>query len=238
MFHDRHELDGVVAQVFHVGKHCVLELAVRADARVFRGHAHVRLVDQQGVGPRWALVLPLILLGRVPEYAIVSDLILGLVDPLDPSRDPVRHMAIRRLHENLDLRVVGNGGQSIHMRKENGPNTKIIPRHLMAGPVPFVEVSKKPAIASTWSPLPVHDALVSDIESKLLVSLSKLQQATLLLNDFLFFLVDTFQPPLEMPIPISEPGIILHNLNSVIFTHFVGDCSGGLCTRLWLRDGT
>jgi hypothetical protein len=48
---DGHDLDGVIAELADAREHVLFELEVRVDLRLCGGHAHVALVDAQGVGP-------------------------------------------------------------------------------------------------------------------------------------------------------------------------------------------
>jgi hypothetical protein len=85
VLHDSHELDGVVTQMLDSGEDVLCELLVCGDLALRRGDTDVCLVDTCALGLRWALVLELVLMGRVPEARIVDG---GDIEVLGHSGDP------------------------------------------------------------------------------------------------------------------------------------------------------
>jgi hypothetical protein len=85
MLHDRHQLYSVVSQVLDTREYVLRELFVCSYFRVGGGDTDVGFVDTGTLGLRRALVLPDVLLGRVPEARIVDG---GNVELLGDAGDP------------------------------------------------------------------------------------------------------------------------------------------------------
>lgn len=71
MLHDCHQLYSVVSQALDSWENILGELLVCSNLWLGRGYTNVSLIDSRTLGLWRALVLPHILLGRVPETRIV-----------------------------------------------------------------------------------------------------------------------------------------------------------------------
>lgn len=87
MLHDCHQLYSVVSQALDSWENILCKLLVCSNLWLGRGYTNVSLVDSRTLGLWWALVLPYILLGRVPEARIVYG---GDAEVLGYSGDPGR----------------------------------------------------------------------------------------------------------------------------------------------------
>ena len=55
MFHNGHELYGIVTQVFDAREHILGKFRVRSDSRLLRGNSNVRLIDPEGLNNKSTL---------------------------------------------------------------------------------------------------------------------------------------------------------------------------------------
>lgn len=173
MLHDSHKLNDIVAQVLDTREHILRELLVRRNLWFRAGNANVRLVDPGTLRLWRAWVLPLVLCGRVPETGVVDRAhVQVLGHPLDPSWKPLcSGMVVGNNHADLEFAVVLNRRLTVNRREDNLENTVVIFLHLMAIPVPAVEVADEVCAESIGSPLSVCDCVVgSDGEAKSLIS--------------------------------------------------------------------
>jgi hypothetical protein len=72
MLHDGHQLYSVVSQMLNAWENVVRELLVGSDSWLWGRDSDVCFVDTGALGLRWSLVLPYVLVGRVPEARIVD----------------------------------------------------------------------------------------------------------------------------------------------------------------------
>ncbi len=88
MLLDGHNLNGIVPIFFHTGEDVLPELIVGADSFFFGGHAHVRLIDEEGrsVGPEAGCFEP-ILVFRLPYLRTEYIGVLVLHHPVAPCRN-------------------------------------------------------------------------------------------------------------------------------------------------------
>ena len=113
MLHDGHELDAVVSEPLNSGQDSVGEVVIGGDLALGRRNAHMGLVDLEPRSGREgrALVLPDILLGRVPKDSLVErGDTLVLLDARDPGGNTLDPLRVWEDEGDLDLGVMRDGG--------------------------------------------------------------------------------------------------------------------------------
>ena len=87
MLHNRHELDGVVAQLLDTREDITRKLCVGSDAIFVRRDPDMSFIDTKALGGRWGRVFELVtlFLGGIPESGIIRG---GDIEILSDSTDP------------------------------------------------------------------------------------------------------------------------------------------------------
>jgi len=185
MLHDCHQLYGVVSEVLDTWEDIARELLVGRNLGLGRRNANVGFVDSSALGLRRPLVLPDVLLGRVPEARIVYG---GDIEVLGHSGDPgwealLTSMIVGSDERHLDFGVVGDGGLTVLARHRHLEDTKVVLGHGRRIAIPVIEVANEVCTQSKRCPFAVHDVAIGlDVEAKLLVALEALL-ATLIPGD-------------------------------------------------------
>mmetsp|Transcript_4535 Transcript_4535/g.16815 ORF Transcript_4535/g.16815 Transcript_4535/m.16815 type:complete len:300 (-) Transcript_4535:322-1221(-) len=177
VFLHRHELHGVVPQVFDPGQDVVREFDVRIDFGFQTRHPDVRFVNPRRGGFFRPPVFPRELLasGRVPvNPVVVSAHHARFADRhFDPSRHAVHPGAVAFLHADLHPGFVFDGSG----RQGHGPHPELVFFHSSGFRVPLVEVAYKARALRRGRPFAIHDfARARFGEAKLFIALGELQQ--------------------------------------------------------------
>ena len=88
MFHNRHELDGVVTQPLDTGEGIAGELCVRSNAIFARRDPDMSFIDTKACGSRWGRVFELVAIffGGIPESGVIRGRDIDILsDSTDPS---------------------------------------------------------------------------------------------------------------------------------------------------------
>ena len=150
------------------------ELLVSRYLGLWGGNANVGFVDTRALGLGRSLVLPDVLLGRVPEAGVVYG---GDIEVLGHSGDPGWQALLARMvvgydEGYLDLGVVGDGGLTILARHGNLEDTKVVLGHGGRIAVPVIEVTNEVGAQGIRGPFTVDDVAIGlDVEAELLVTL-------------------------------------------------------------------
>ena len=150
------------------------ELLVSRYLGLWGGNANVGFVDTRALGLGRSLVLPDVLLGRVPEAGVVYG---GDIEVLGHPGDPgwqalVARMVVGYDEGYLDLGVVGDGGLTILARHGNLEDTEVVLGHGGRIAVPVIEVTNEVGAQGIRGPFTVHDVAIGlDVEAELLVTL-------------------------------------------------------------------
>ena len=150
------------------------ELLVSRYLGLWGGNANVGFVDTRALGLGRSLVLPDVLLGRVPEAGVVYG---GDIEVLSHSCDPGWQALLARMvvgddEGYLDLGVVGDGGLTILARYGNLEDTEVVLGHGGRIAVPVIEVTNEVGAQGIRGPFTVHDVAIGlDVEAELLVTL-------------------------------------------------------------------
>ena len=172
MLHDRHELDGVVACFFHPGQGIVGKLPIGADLALFLGHAHMGLVDVEGVFAFEALVRPGIGLGVVGDFTAPGDR-AGILDHPAGVQGDVLRAAIGGIHHGLDLTALPQG---ILPGEAQLPAAVAQALQGVTGLIPVVEVAGQIQLFGAGRPLPVDPAARHPVETVILMAVGKVVQ--------------------------------------------------------------
>ena len=182
MLHDGHQLYSVVSQVLDAREDVTGELLVGRYLGLGGGDANVGFVDTCALGLGRPLVLPDVLLGRVPEAGIVYG---GDVEVLGHSGDPGGEALLARMvvgddERDLDLGVVGNSGLTVLARDRHLEDAEIVLGHGRRIAVPAIEITNEVGAQGIRGPLAVDDVAVGlDIEAELLVTLGAVSYTAL-----------------------------------------------------------
>jgi hypothetical protein len=192
VLHNCHQLYGVVSQVLDARQDVLGELFVGGYFRLWGGDTDVGFVDAGTLGLRRSLVLPDVLLGRVPEARIVDGrgvqllgnagnphgktLLTGAVVGHD-ERYLNKHCQLpgsfwEMYRAYLDLGVMGNRGLTVLARHRHLEDAKVVLGHGRRIAVPVVEVANEVCSHGVGRPLAVQDVAVGlDMEAILLEAL-------------------------------------------------------------------
>ena len=159
MLHDRHQLNGVVAQVLDTRQNRIGELAVGGDAIVLAGHPHVRFVDERRLVVFKVPVRPGIRRLLVPYLTAPALRHPVLRDPPRIQRDVLRQHTV----------VFHDGDDPASLvkrlaRQKELPVPAAFAGKGMGGLVPAVEIARKIYVVRARRPFAVDETARNLVE--------------------------------------------------------------------------
>ena len=173
MLHDGHELDGVVAGLLDTGKDLVSKFPVGTYLTLLLGHAHMGLVDVEGLGGLKVPVCPGIGIPVIHHFCGESRG-LGVLDyAAGVERDMLRtgHVDV---HHGFDLTALPKGVVPLQHQL---PHTVIKTLHGMRGLVPAVKIAGKVELIGTGSPLAVDPGAIEMVDAEIMMGIGKILQS-------------------------------------------------------------
>ena len=208
MFHDGHDLNGVVTQSLDPGQGLFFEFLIGADLALFLGHADVAFVDEEVLVRLEVAVSPDELFLGSMDHSGPAD-VLGILNHiLGVGGDPVQILAVM-YHDAADALTVL---QCVPAGEENFPHAIIQLLHGVASAVPEVEVAGEVHGFSGGGPLAIVPAVVGAVEAVEHVAVGEFPEGLALLQKALSGIFKVAHPQLQVALKGLQHGIIFQNL--------------------------
>ena len=207
VLHNGHELDGVVARFLHSGQHQVRKLPISANLALLLGHAHVGLVNIEGILPAEALIRPRKGFLVVRHLAQPVDGAIFLDHPAGIERD-VPGALHKSIHHGLHLAALPQG---VVPGQVELPVAVAKVFQGMGRGVPVVKFAGEVELVGAGSPLPIVPAPGHMVEAEVFVGIGEFTEGLPLgKNSVLGVLIQT-HPQIDVSGEVLELGIQFQN---------------------------